>query len=194
MSILFERMAASDLISIISIVFSSSISILSLSLAWKEKKHQIRHTEKYNEWKELCDVVSQYIMSVTPSKLDNYLRRAAAAASKESVTDFFALTESHLEAMELWTMRVQGLKEVRDNADLAKKVKAINEFHKTTIIRINDLKAVCALDKPTSSQLSDIAEETRNISKDIGRERPLFDEIEGSLQKIISAKAAEIKK
>ncbi len=193
MSTLVEILDVSDFISIISIVFSSLISILSLSYAWREKKHQFHHTEKYNEWKDICEVVSKYIMSVTPSKLDNYLRRAAAAAAKESVTDFFALTESHIETIELWTMRVQGLKEVQDNADLAKTVKAINEFHKTTIIKINDLKAMCALDKPTISQLSDIAEETRNISIDIGKERPLFDEIVGSLQNILSAKAAEIK-
>ena len=103
------------------------------------------------------------------------------------------MSESHIETVELWTMRVRGLKEVQDNTDLAKKVQEIIKLHKTIIIRISDLKAVCALDNPTSSQLYDIAEETRNISNDIGIEIPVFDEIACGLQSIINAKAAEIK-
>ena len=184
---------ASDLISIISILLSSLISILSLIFAWKEKKHQYMHTEKYSEWKDTCDVFSQFIMSSTISKLDNYLRRAAASASNESVSEFFALTEIHIETLELWTVRVLSTKEIKANTEVCSKVKALNEFHKNIVIKINNLKSVCALEKQTSSQLTIIAESTREISNELCKKRTLFDEIVGSLQDTLCKKAEEIK-
>ena len=187
------KLNSTELISIISISVSFVISILTICFSWKEKKHVYYHSERYSEWRDTCDVVSKYTTAVSISKLENYLRRAAAEASKESIGDFYSLTEAYIEAVDLWTFKLLSLYEVQAEKELCQRVQELTKDLHTTVNRINDLKALCSMENLRPDQRGDIGVSLREIGSDLSKSKSALDEIEANLQKITAEKAKKIK-
>lgn len=186
-------MEASDIISIVSITFSSMISICSFLFAWKEKKHIIEHNERHTERNEIVNVFSEYMSSTSVAKLGVYLCRAASQKANESVSSFCQITDQFIDKLEYSSFKVLSVKELQSDA-ISKEIADLINRYQGIVYRLNDLKAICSLDKLTSTQEDDVGRMVSSIEQSIAKVKEMRNSIIEKMQNIVCEYTKRIKK
>ena len=131
------------LISLISIGSSTVISIISLYILWKEKKHNLYYVERNNEKREVVDLLSEYLKYVSVYKMETMIKRAQIINNGETTNEFCDFGNNYIEQIQVNALRLSAIPEV-GNKMIFDFVIQMKDSCCKCLLEIVDLKAACS--------------------------------------------------